>query len=468
MALRRLIRGFVALSAGYVVAKGVGFVAIVALARFMPSGELGRYATIITVVGYLQAVTNWGSDALGIRFGAQYPGASRKLYQAVFRSRFATGLLPLLSLVLGLWWYHVGVAGLLAVVALWFAFLFRADWLLLAKGRTGAVGVWVALRETSFAMLALSLVRITGSAEGALWGYAIAEWVWSVGTMAMLRHPDRESNVPEAPGPKELIIRGLPLVVVSLTALTSNKIDVPILAHYKTAGDVAAYWTAYNIMFAAMLLSAMWDRIALTSMARQVADGSDRSRGTALHYSILGGVLGATIALLMHGWARPILHVAYGGKFDNATEALSVLALALPAIYLSGILAGRLVAEARQSSWAVAAGSGAVLNLGLNLLLIPRLGMRGAALATLASEWAVFIIMGIAFRGALAIQAFAANVLYLLLGIGFALALVERPGNEGQAWITLAVAVGFLVYAIPIVTQQLPRPLRLRQPIRGN
>jgi len=295
--LLRLVRGFAALSSGYVVGKSIGFVAVIALARFMPSEQLGRYATIITFVGYLQAITNWGSDALGIRSAAQTPGSSGRLSAAVLKSRVAVGVTPLIALLIGLRFHGTSISCLVAVTAAWLAFLFRADWLLLARGKSWTVGIWVAVREAVFALLSVSVVRITGSVESALWSYATAEWVWSIGTRWKLLNSGDEPGSVTSLQPRELIVLGFPLAIVSLTVLTSNKVDVPILAHYREDTEVAAYWTAYNIMFAAMLLSAMWDRVALATMSRQIAEGGDGGRGSSLHLSILGGVLGTVIAL---------------------------------------------------------------------------------------------------------------------------------------------------------------------------
>lgn len=466
--LRRLVGGFAALSVGYTIAKGIGFLAITALARSMPAEQLGAYATVITLVGYLQAVTNWGSDALGIRFAAQSPETSGTLYRAVLRSRFAVGIAPLVVLLLGLVWHNASASCLLAVAAAWLAFLFRADWLLLAQGRSRAVGILVGVRETAFALLAVTIVRSIGTAESALWSYAVAEWAWSIGTRRMVAQVVHSGGRPSCLGTLQLIRQGLPLALVSLTVLTSNKIDVPILAKYRTAGEVAAYWAAYNIMFAAMLLSAMWDRVALATMSRQAAKGQDCARGASLHYSILGGVLGTVMALALHGFAWPILRVAYAGRFEEAAAALSILALALPAIYLSGVLAARLVAESRQQGWTVAAAIGAVVNVGVNLALIPRVGMLGAGIATLVSEWVLFLVIASHFREAKEFGAFAANVGYLVAGGCLSLALVLGIGKVGTPWATLAAIGGFLIYAVPIITQRVPTRLQLRHPLGGR
>ena len=94
--------------------------------------------------------------------------------------------------------------------------------------------------------------------------------------------------------------------------------------------------------------------------------------------------------------------------------------------------------------------------------------MQGAAVTTLVSEWVVFLVMASNFREAAAFRAFVANVGYLLIGIGLSLALVLHFGGSGGPWITVVTAIGFLAFAVPIITQRLPQRLRLRQPLRGH
>jgi O-antigen/teichoic acid export membrane protein len=465
MKLRRLVSGFAALSSGYVVGKGIGFGALLLLARHLPADQLGVYATIVTLIAFLQAMSNWGSDAIGIRAAAQEPDTLVAVYARVVQCRLIMGALPVLALLGGLLWHQSSLLSVAAVSAAWLAFVLRADWALLGRGEHRTVGLWVAVREFVFAGVVFLVVRATGRLETALWAYAIAEWSWTLGTIGSGIGKFRSAMSGSRASFRAMVGQGFPLAIVSVTVLASYKIDVPILAYYRSPEEVSAYWCAYNILFAALLLAGLWSRVGLPAMSHSAAGAAEGGQGASLHYAVLGGVLGIGIAMLLYGAAGPLLHAAYGGRFDVATDALATLALALPASYLSGTLAARLVAESRQRGWSVAAVLSAMLNVGMNVVLIPKYGLMGAAIATVSSEWLCLVVLLCWFREAPVFRAFVGSVGYLILGTSLCVLLIGAFGGQARLWMTVLVTGGFLVYSLPVVVQRVPTAIRLRGPL---
>src|SRR5206468_2593398 len=82
-----------------------------------------------------------------------------------------------------------------------------------------------------------------------------------------------------------------------------------------------------------------------------------------------------------------IARAALGSAYAEAAPALAILIWALPGSYMADTLMFLLTARRRQAlgTWAVAAT--AVFNVGLNLVLVPRISYLGASIATVASEW---------------------------------------------------------------------------------
>jgi len=94
----------------------------------------------------------------------------------------------------------------------------------------------------------------------------------------------------------------------------------------------------------------------------------------------------------------------------------------------------------------------ATLNVGLNIVLIPRLGILGSAIATLVAYSGVVIAMGIASRQLLAVplpwgtllrSSAAAAVMYFAL---------ERvlPGH-GLVTVAVRIALGVVIYGLAMV-----------------
>src|SRR5207249_9023284 len=106
-----------------------------------------------------------------------------------------------------------------------------------------------------------------------------------------------------------------------------------------------------------------------------------------IRYLIIPGFL---ITTLYGVFGRHFILLLYGDKFAlAASDALCVLALAIPLRFVETALAVALEASNRAGKRAAAVAIAAVLNVLLNFLLIPSHQIKGAALATLFTEVAI-------------------------------------------------------------------------------
>ena len=90
---------------------------------------------------------------------------------------------------------------------------------------------------------------------------------------------------------------------------------------------------------------------------------------------------------------------------------------------------------------------GAVTNIVLNLLLIPTYGAQGAALATLVSYWAVYLIRAVNTRRHLPFRQYPLCVAFntLLVGAQAAAMILRVPG-----WIWIQIGAILLIFAINV------------------
>ena len=183
------------------------------------------------------------------------------------------------------------------------------------------------------------------------------------------------------------------MLVLALMSLTYNKIDTPMLALMRTSAEAGTYWAAYTIVFALAGFGAVLAKAALPEMSRAHHAGTSSSANVAL-LSGLAAAGGLAGALAVIGSAGVVMGRLYGAEFVEGAQALTLLAWAVPMTVTSGVLLNHAVATGRQRGIAVGAIAAASLNIGANLVLIPRYGVRGAAIATLLSE-AVLVLTGL-------------------------------------------------------------------------
>jgi len=287
-----------------------------------------------------------------------------------------------------------------------------------------------------------------------------AEVCWSVLTILM-SSSSGNGDRGNALSSRWLASQGLPIAIVSITVLTCNKIDVPLIGFFRTSGEVAAYWGAYNLLFAAMAVAALLARAALPQMSRQAGQAEAGGVDSTFRLALITGMLGCFIATVLAGFPNAIMDAAYAGRLREGARALEVLALALPAHFLGAILVGRLVAEKRQHLWAAAAVSGASINLGLNLILIPRLGIVGAGWATVASEWLLLMIVLVAFRVYQLHRAFILNAAVMVACfVGAALLVPVVGASLGPLGVAGVLAMLCGCFAV-LGLQRVPKAMQL-------
>jgi O-antigen/teichoic acid export membrane protein len=104
--------------------------------------------------------------------------------------------------------------------------------------------------------------------------------------------------------------------------------------------------------------------------------------------SFLSGALllyGLAASVLMTVFAPLIVNIIYGSAFDGSVSMLQIYSWSITGMVLSFLVSQFLLTENLRRIQLVCGIAPMVINIILNLILIPRLGATGAALATVIS-----------------------------------------------------------------------------------
>jgi O-antigen/teichoic acid export membrane protein len=165
-------------------------------------------------------------------------------------------------------------------------------------------------------------------------------------------------------------------------------------------------------------------------------------------YGSVSLILGVPVALGGVLLARDVIVTVYGPDYASGIFAFQVLCLTAGLMFLSSMYGSQLPLLGRQRLLLVDVCAGAAVNVALNLILVPTHSLDGAAVATLAAELVVFVLMVYQNRDFLGIRElahsasspFVAGGALLLLYVAAA-AVMPAPGA-----LLLAFALyGFMV-----------------------
>jgi O-antigen/teichoic acid export membrane protein len=185
---------------------------------------------------------------------------------------------------------------------------------------------------------------------------------------------------------------GMPLVPSALALWAINFIDRIFIAQYKGQAEVGVYSVAVRISSAIVFLMIAF-RLAWPAFAYSIDD--DREARRTYSYVLTYLLFVCTWVSVALGVLAPWLveWLARGPGFDRAADAVALLAFASTA-YAGYTVVAIGIGRARQTqlNWVVS-GAAALLNIGLNVALIPPYGMVGAAISTAAAYLALFLGM---------------------------------------------------------------------------
>lgn len=188
-----------------------------------------------------------------------------------------------------------------------------------------------------------------------------------------------------------------PLIISGVAILLYMRIDQVMINGMLGASAVGSYAAAVRIAevfyFAPMVITA--SVFPWLVAARQKSEGEFRAATSALLDVMT--ILGLAIAIPLFFLSDWIILRLFGPAFADAAGVLKISAW-VGLFVFSGLVAQQWVV-ARDQTWQsmIRSIAGAICNIALNLVLIPRMGINGAAIATLVSQALASIVLNAAF-----------------------------------------------------------------------
>lgn len=361
--------------------KGAMFASLILIARAISPAQFGVYVVTVAMASILMPVLDGGFVNSVTR------AASRRgdVPPLSFTATAARMRLPLWGgvLILGFVGGLLGLAGHWVLLLLAITAAIGQAQLDTTSGELRALGRYrlAALREASSGGVALCgavvLLLAGGNATGAMAVFAAARVLPALALLPMIpaSQPAIRRDIPWRAG----LTMGLTGILIALYVRS----DMLLLSSFRVdAATIALYGIAYNLVIAFQIIptaitTTIFPRLAAgtTQTARQVA-----AKGMSLGYL-------SSAALCMACFLAPgLVFAPFGSTYsDHATQVVPLLLIILP-ISLSQVATAALQASNREVQMLRLVAAVATVNIGLNLLLIPALGVKGALIATMTGE----------------------------------------------------------------------------------
>jgi O-antigen/teichoic acid export membrane protein len=257
---------------------------------------------------------------------------------------------------------------------------------------------------------------------------------------------------PDAAVLRSIFVKGLPYTLVAFTMTIYWRIDSVMIERLLPDGATEAgnYAQAFRLFDALAMIPVMFGGLLLPLMTRGLASGDDISPLAKMAGRMLLAPLGIG-AVTLATFPQEMLDLLYASPAASAVTAFRLLMLTLVPAGVIYIYSTMITAAGKLRLLGMITLSGMLLNIALNLILIPLQGAAGAAYSAMATQTMVALSCMVAVRKTMTSVAGTGRILSYLLMIILTLAAGWLLRLTGLPWLTAAIAQLVTGFALALI-----------------
>lgn len=370
---------------------GLGLVVGAWVARYLGPSQFGELSYILAIVSIFQVLSQLGISNIAVRELANSRESSKEIIGTVFRLRVVSGLLCFISTIFSMYllrpddikslFLAATVAGALIfqssdVADLWFQSELQSKRTVFAKffSYIGANLIKIILIILHMPLIAFAVVILF---ESIIFAFAL---LYSYKKFPPFGHKSWSMS-----RCKKILREGFPFLASGLILAAYIQFDKILLENMSAAVEVGYYVAATTLTTVFNFLPI----IVCSSLAPHLANiqtDEDRSKFfIKLNFFLFWGA--TFVALLLFLFAERIILLLYGEQYQSSALIVKILAFSVIPVFLS--VSNDYLALSHRNSRATLLRTvfGLIINLILNITLIPQYGALGTAISGLVAHW---------------------------------------------------------------------------------
>tara|TARA_A100001037_G_scaffold298674_1_gene322843 strand:+ start:28235 stop:29761 length:1527 start_codon:yes stop_codon:yes gene_type:complete len=236
-------------------------------------------------------------------------------------------------------------------------------------------------------ILIIIVLLIGVSAVKVAWAYLLAYAIAAlVGVYALYRYTQMFKNVTPVYHFRDLTYFSIPLAISTIMALLFVDADTLILAYFQPATEVGLYAVIYPLSALLMIFLNSFTFLSMPALSELHAQNHSL-RMRKMYLVITKWIFIPTFPLFLALFFFPntLIEFFFGNDYTPASIGLSILSLGFLFHILTGVNESTLLAIGKTKHILANTTAAGILNIILNLILIPQYSFIGAAIATTLS-----------------------------------------------------------------------------------
>ena len=457
--VHRIAKNTVFMWTSNIISKGFSFVLIMYLTRKLGVSDFGRYSLVGIIIFYFNFFSNLGIGPLSVREISRRRENAAAFFNNILTLRaflgfVSLGLLHLFSRVIG---YEPELVALLTIASI--AMIFNIvincfDSIFISFERMQYPALFSVAAISLTTVFSIAVLEMGFGLRELFMGSIVISFLVMLGyanivSRKILRfRPSLQWDIW-----KSILIQALPFGILMVLGLLHSKIDIFMLSKIPGPVDgmtaIGFYSAPHKVFMATMLLiesmrTAIFPLISLNfreNIGLVIRAYYIAFRGILYFFSI-------PFLFFFLFLSEPFIDIVFSAQYKESTFAMQILALAYALMAFNTPIIMVLMNIRNLYSFVPVVFLAAVLNISLNMVLIPRYSFNGAAIATLITVGVIFVIKLIfirkTFDGRFPIPKLSYRIVPLCVFV-FGLIHFMKDIN-----LTIAVIAGISIYYISL------------------
>ncbi|MBN2186932.1 MAG: flippase [Dehalococcoidia bacterium] len=399
----KFIRDTAITFSAHIIAVILGIAAVIVIARVLGPEGKGAYSLIILVPALLALLGNLGIGIANVYFGGSRKHNWTELASNSLISALGLGVLLIVGFLAYFFIFqpsflqetetrYVVVATLVVPPILLTTYL---SLVLLGQGRIKEYNL-VSLAQASvrLVLILFLLFALKGGVFGAILAWAIAALMAAILSVLLVC---RTTNIRWSFHLllfKDSVKFGVKGYLGSIIQFLNYRLDMFLVALFMDVTFVGYY------SISVVMAEALWyfpGAVGTVIFARTPGLGAEEANRSTPRICRNTLFITILVALVLFGLGKYILTLFFGSAFLPALRPLWILLPGVIALSIPKVLANEITGRGKPVVGTIAAGVSLAVNIPLNLVLIPRMGISGAALASTISYSVTALVVLVTF-----------------------------------------------------------------------
>lgn len=394
----RPVKNFLFLILGNGIRWVLSFFVTVYLAKVLGAAGFGKLSFAFSIFAYGVLLSDLGLTILGTRRIAQQKDSPDTITSDVLSLRFILAFIAFAILLLFSLFFPLERETRVLLSIYSFSIFFYSlylDWFFRGRERMAHIALSSIIIQIIYVTLVFSFIRQQQDLIRIpfLWFAGMGSGTAFLLIMFYLRNHRLtfRMNFP-------LLKVSIPLGIAAIMNQVYFHFDLITIGFIKGATAVGLYNAGFKLITFLLSVDTAFAWVYFPMVSRFFTESKEKLKKLIFTSTKLIFLFVTPLAFAGTLLAERLIVLIFGTEFSGAANAFRILIWAIPLTSIQTIFAFGLLGCHREKRYSVAMVIGTVLNVLLNILLIPRFGISGAAIATIISEVAMLTLMFLWFR----------------------------------------------------------------------